>query len=258
MHKDSVSRTLLVATVLCIVCAVLVSSSVVALKPLQERNKALEEKKNILEAAGLMVPGGDIEKLFEQIEPRLVDLDTDHFTDQMDPTTFDPRAAMKNPELIESIPADKDIAKIRSRSRLAKVYLVKQGDRIETLILPVYGKGLWSTMYAFVALSGDGNTVKGVTFYDHGETPGLGGEVENPLWKNRWLGKHIYQNDQLAIRVIKGRVDPNRPGAITTMDGLGGATLTTRGVNNLIRYWLGEEGFAPFLRNFRTRGETHG
>jgi len=258
MHKDSISKTIMVATALCVVCAILVSTAAVQLKPLQERNKVLETKRNILEAAGLMTEGGDIEQLFEQIEPRLVDLNTANFTDAFDPAKYDERRAAKDPGLSEKIPG-KDIAKIRRRAKVVKIYLVKDGDQLQTIILPLYGKGLWSTMYAFIALDADGNKVKGLTFYDHGETPGLGGEVENPLWKNLWPGKLIYdEKGEIAIQVIKGKAKRQGPQAMHTIDGLGGSTLTTRGVNNLVRYWLGEEGFAPFLRNLIKQGGKNG
>ena len=93
----------------------------------------------------------------------------------------------------------------------------------------------------------------GIGFHDHAETPGLGGEVDNPRWKSLWHGKKVYGEDgQLTLRVIKGQVDTSRAESTYQVDGLAGATLTSRGVHNLIQYWLGEQGFSPFLANLRS------
>ncbi|MOA31350.1 Na(+)-translocating NADH-quinone reductase subunit C [compost metagenome] len=110
------------------------------------------------------------------------------------------------------------------------------------------GYGLWSTLYGFLALKGDLNTVVGLGFYQHGETPGLGGEVDNPKWKALWNGKSLFdEQGQLAIQIIKGSVDAQSPNASHQVDGLAGATLTSKGVHNLLHFWLGENGFGPFL-----------
>ena len=92
----------------------------------------------------------------------------------------------------------------------------------------------------------------GIGFYEHTETPGLGGEVDNPKWKASWVGKSAYDGDVLALEVIKGKVDTSRDGAEYQIDGLAGATLTTRGVDNLIKYWLGDQGFKSFIENLKT------
>lgn len=254
MHNDSIGKTLFVALALCVVCAVLVSTAAVQLKPIQERNKVIEKQKNILEAAGLMTEGGDVEALYKRVTPKLVDLEKGIFAEG-DAAGYDQKAAAKDPEQNRAIPEDKDIAKIKRQAKLANVYLVQVAGEIKTIVLPIHGKGLWSTMYAFVALEGDANTVKGLTFYEHAETPGLGGEVDNPRWKAQWKGKKIYdENYQLAVKIPKGQVDRSRPEAIHQVDGLAGATLTKNGVENLIRFWLGDNGFRPFLNNLRTQG----
>ena len=126
-----------------------------------------------------------------------------------------------------------------------------QGD-IDKIILPVHGAGLWSTLYGFVALESDGNTVAGLGFYEHAETPGLGGEVDNPRWKSLWPGKQVYRDGVAAIALIKGSVDPASANAPWEIDGLAGATLTARGVTNLVQFWLGENGFEPFVNNLKS------
>lgn len=257
MANDTIPKTLLVAGLLCIVCSVLVSTAAVRLKPMQERNKALSTKKNILMAAGLMNDGINVEDEFSKIQVKIVDLESGEFDDSVDVNRYDQREAAKTTDLSVAIAPGEDIAKIGRRAKKAFVYLVMDGEDIETIILPIHGKGLWSTMYAFLALESDANTVKGLSFYEHGETPGLGGEVDNPLWKHQWEGKKIYNEDaDLAVRVIKGKVNPSNPNVQYMADGLSGATLTTVGVNNLIRFWLGEDGFEKFLGHFRAGVEN--
>jgi Na+-transporting NADH:ubiquinone oxidoreductase subunit C len=150
-----------------------------------------------------------------------------------------------------------DFASVGRRAKYAPVFRVKRegGNGIEAVILPVHGYGLWSTLYGFLALDLDLNTIRGLTFYEHGETPGLGGEVDNPRWKHLWVGKKAFdENGDLRIAVIKGQVNPSAPAAKYEVDGISGATLTSRGVSNLIRFWLGDEGFGPYLDRLRATG----
>jgi Na+-transporting NADH:ubiquinone oxidoreductase subunit C len=138
----------------------------------------------------------------------------------------------------------------------AKIFQVMSGDNISAVILPVHGKGLWSTMYGFVALGPDGNAIKGLTFYQHGETPGLGGEIDNPRWKGMWPGRKVYADDGTPkIEVIKGQAGPPATDPYR-VDGLSGATITGRGVGYLLRFWLGENGFGPYIDKFRGEGRA--
>lgn len=255
MANDSIGKTITVAVLLCIVCSVLVSTAAVKLKPLQDRNKALSTKANILIAADLMSAAGNVDELFKKIEVRYVNLSSGRYDETVDPKKYNRKKYLKDSRLSWVIPKSKDLAKIGRRVKTAPVYLVKEEGKLKTIILPIHGKGLWSTMYAFLALEGDANTVKGYTFYDHGETPGLGGEVDNPLWQKQWVGKKLFDQDwTLAIDILKGKVNLERPEAIHQADGLSGATLTTLGVENLMHYWLGEDGFGNYLAWIRTEG----
>lgn len=255
MPNDSRVKTLVVALTLCLVCSVLVSTAAVALKPRQEANKALDKKRNILTIAGMMQPGASIDELFSRIEPRVVDMETGKFADDIDPEKYDQRKAAKDPDQSVAIPRKEDIASIRRQARYATVYLVREGDKLETIILPVHGYGLWSTMYGFVAIKGDGNTIKGLGFYEHAETPGLGGEVDNPAWKAKWVGKEVYNpQGEVAVQLLKGGVGPATPDPQFKVDALAGATLTSRGVENLMHFWLGANGFEPFLKNIIHEG----
>lgn len=251
MAKDTVKHTVVVALVLCLVCSVVVSASAVLLRPAQQANAEKDKKGNILKAAGLYQEGVSIKEQFESVSAKVVDLSTGRFTDVVDATTYDQRKASKDPKLSDRLSGDEDIAKIGRKERYATIYMVEGPDGIEKLILPVKGYALWSTLYGFVALEGDFNTVVGLGFYEHGETPGLGGEIDNPSWKAKWVGKKIYDGDRTAISVLKGAVDNSRPQAIHQVDGLSGATLTSKGVHNLMQFWMGENGFAPFLAKLK-------
>jgi Na+-transporting NADH:ubiquinone oxidoreductase subunit C len=251
--NESVKKTLLVTLALCVVCSVVVATAAVTLRPLQAANQALDRKQNILAAAGLLQVGVDIEQQFGPVQTRLVDLDTGKFTDALDPLSYDQRKAGKDPALSERVAQDQDIAKIQRRVKYAQVYVVAGPDGgIDKVIPPVKGYGLWSTLHGFIALERDLNTVAGIGFYEHAETPGLGGEVDNLVWKASWHGKQLYDADRkVALKVIKGRADNSKPEPAYQNAGLSGATLTSRGVQNLIHYWLGDQGFAPFLANLR-------
>ncbi|GAB3374065.1 Na(+)-translocating NADH-quinone reductase subunit C [Spongiibacter taiwanensis] len=250
--NDSIKKTLIVAFTLCIACSLVVASAAVLLKPAQVANKALDRKANILAAAGMLKADSSVEEQFAQITTRIVDLRTGKFTDEVAPKNFDQKKAAGNPETSIDLNASEDLAKIKRRENFAEVYLVGEPGDYQKVILPVRGYGLWSTLYGFLALEGDFNTVAGLGFYEHGETPGLGGEVDNPKWKGLWPGKEIYDDGDVAIELVKGNVDKSTPGAENKVDGLSGATLTSRGVSNLIRFWMGEMGYQSFLENLRS------
>jgi len=247
VSNDSIKKTFGVAAMLCVVCAIVVSSAAVMLRPAQQANKLLDLKTNILASAGLLKAGVDVETQFEQITTRIVDMETGRFTDAVDAATYDQRKASKDPAFSVELSGDEDIAKIKRRAKYSSVYIVEGEQGIEKIILPIKGYGLWSTMYGFLALESDLQTVAGIGFYEHAETPGLGGEIDNPNWKASWVGKQAYNQGDLVISVIKGRVDTERAGSESQIDGLAGATLTTRGVDKLVKYWLGEQGFQPLI-----------
>lgn len=252
--NDTIKKTLTVTLLLCIVCSVVVSTAAVLLRPMQQANQQRDFRSNILSAAGLLEDGGDVQEIFDQrVEIRVVDLKTGEYTDEVDPESYDQWQAARNPELSMELNQSEDIAGISRRERYAEVFLVeKPSGGLETVVIPVRGYGLWSTLYGFMALEPDGNTVAGLTFYDHAETPGLGGEVDNPKWKALWEGKKVYGEDgQVQLSVIKGSVDPSDPDAEHKVDGLSGATLTSKGVDSLVEFWLSDMGFRPYLQNLR-------
>ncbi|MGO4999409.1 Na(+)-translocating NADH-quinone reductase subunit C [Oceanisphaera sp. W20_SRM_FM3] len=251
--KESVGRTFTVIIVLCLVCSVVVSGAAVLLKPTQELNKALDVQTNIVDVAGLG-RANVAENYGKYIDARLWDIEKGEFSDKS-AEGYDQRAAAKENDTSIKLNASEDPGSIRRRANLVPVYMAKDEDgNLDSIILPIHGQGLWSTMYAFVAIAPDGNTVKGITYYEQGETPGLGGEVENPNWRAQFVGKKLYdENGTPAIKIVKGGAPADAPSSV---DGLSGATLTSNGVQHTFDFWLGDKGFGPFLTKVR-KGELN-
>ena len=262
-NKDSMKNIIVVSLLVCLACSIVVSSAAVLLKPQRLANKELDRNKNILEAAGLYdkataTGSEDIPALFENFEIRLVDLEEKRVLSVLEasdlgiePATYDQRKAAKDPALSKVLSTGEDIASISRRARYSSIYILRDGQNIDKLVLPVHGYGLWSTLYGFIALEGDMQTVSGITFYEHGETAGLGGEVDNPKWKSVWAGKTMYEDGKIVLQVLKGAVNPNAANARYQVDGLSGATLTGRGVQNIVTYWMGDQGFGPILKEIQ-------
>lgn len=258
-NKESTSRTLFVALAVSLVASVFVAGSAVALKPVQIENRLLDKQRSILAIAGL---GGDklssreVKDLFNsRIKARVVDLNTGEYNDSLDPVTFDPLKAAKDPKTSAALKGSEDLALIKRREQFTTVYMVEQNGQLESLILPIRGYGLWSTLHGFLAIKPDFNTVVGLGFYQHAETPGLGGEVDNPKWKSLWPGKTLFDDaGKPIVKIVKGGVDPASPDAGHQVDALAGATLTSNGVDRLLQFWLGEQGFGPYLAKLRQQG----
>ena len=254
MAEENAAKPFYSVLVLAFVCSALVAAAAVGLRPMQEANQVLDRKKNILYAAGLYEEGKTIKEMFAPIETRIVELSTGKFVppETIQPESYKQLKAALSDATGRSLTSDEDIARLRRLEKYSLVYLVKDGERTEQLILPVRGKGLWSTMYAYVALDGDLNTIRGVSFYEHGETPGLGGEIENRRWQAGWQGKKVYNTDgEVDLQFVKGKAAENEPAISHQIDGLSGATLTTKGVNSLMEFWFGDHGFKPFFTQLK-------
>lgn len=280
MKRESAMQTFKIAGLLCAICSIVVSSAAVLLRAKQNENKELDKQKNILIAAGLYDEDADaiwfedslhsdldIAAMFTKpdggkrpwVEEKIIDLATGEEIDakvqeqikSQFPKGYDQRKAAKLPTEKWSEPVDgtADVARLKRRENYSYVYLVHKADGgLDQIILPIRGYGLWSTLWGFIALDADLTTIRGITYYEHGETPGLGGEVDNPQWKESWKGKQAFGPEgNVKIHVIKGQVTPGSEEAKYEIDGLSGATLTSNGVSNMLKYWLGENGFGPYL-----------
>lgn len=254
---NSTRYTIVFATVVCVVCALLISVSAVSLQPRQQANARLYMEKNVLVAAGLVKPGADVnrlevEKFFEtRIRARLVDIASGELVpeDEADARNFDQRRARNDPATSRLAPAND--AGIRRLPNRGVVYFVMKDEQIDQVIIGVEGLGMWGTVYGFLSLGRDGSTVRGLTYYEHRETPGLGGEISNPAWLALWQGRKGYDEQGVArIRVIKGAAGPADKDPLH-VDGLSGATVTSNAITRLMQFWLSDDGYGRFLKRFR-------
>lgn len=241
-NNESIGKTLAVVVSLCLVCAVIVSLTSVQLRPLQKANKAKDIQSNILAAAGISKVDNVAETFEAKIETRFIDMRSGDFADPVEDFDFEKTKYDANEGYPLKENGIKDIAGIQRITKRAPVYISKKDDgSTDAIILPIQGYGLWGLMYGFISLESDGETIKDIIFYKHNETPGLGGEIQNPQWTATWEGK------ELPIQIVKGTAG----GDEHKIDGLSGATLTSNGVDHAVDFWTGENGFGPFLAKVR-------
>jgi Na+-transporting NADH:ubiquinone oxidoreductase subunit C len=257
-NNDTIKKTLIVAVSLCLVCSALISFSAVELRDLQEANKTLDKQSKILSAAGLLKEGSLISELFESIEPRIVNLETGEYDSAINLDDYEESAFSRDPNTSIELSSSQDIALLKRRENFQTVYLHYESQALNAIILPVRGYGLWGTMKGYLALEPDFKTIIGLEFFDHKETPGLGGEIDNPKWKAIWKGKEVFsESGDILISVIKGSVDKSSEQAKYQVDGLSGATITSNGVTNLLSFWLGDMGYGPLIDQLQEE-ETKG
>lgn len=257
MNNDSPAKALLVVLAVAFVCSILVSVASVTLKPVQQRNQLIEKNRNIVGLTGLVVPGqalsdDEILAAIEQLDIRVVELDTGLFTTSVDPANYDPRAARQTPELSVAIPDADDLARLGRREKYAVVFLMWNEGQLQRLILPVYGQGMWSMLYGYIALEADLNTVAAMTFYEQTETAGLGDQLQSPAWLAKWSGRKIYGgHGDVRLRVAGGALGPGSLVALHQVDGITGATVTGDAVTRLIQYWFGPHGYGALINQMQ-------
>ncbi len=240
---------------MCAFCSVAVAGSAVLLRPRQIENRELDRQTRVLEVAGLIKPGqpperAEIRRLFQDnVRVVAIELATGADAPEIDLATYDPRRAARDPTTSRQAPENE--ARVARVPHHVLVYLIERAGSVDRLILPMEGLGLWSTLRGYLALSADGTTVRGITFYEHAETPGLGDGIDDPSWQAGWDGRKIFdQTGKVRLRVIKGRAGPPDSDPFR-VDGLSGATLTANGVSNMLEFWLGPEGYGPYLDRLR-------
>jgi Na+-transporting NADH:ubiquinone oxidoreductase subunit C len=250
--NESVIKTIGVAFAVCLICSLIVSASAVSLRDKQKENKLNDKKIKILEVADIKIESDQtIGEAFNKLEQKYIDFNTGKLMDEyknFNIDEYDQLTSLKDSTLSSPVPSSEDIAIIKNRENVGKIFILRNDTgNIDKLILPIRGYGLWGTLFGYIAIEGDFNTVSGITYYEHKETPGLGAEVDNVDWKKSWIGKKIYQDDQVALTVIKGKVSNDDPSKLYKVDGLSGATITGRGVSNMITYWFGNSGYAKLF-----------
>lgn len=235
---------MIIPLIACIACAVVVSVTAVTVRPEQNLNVENEKKLKILAAAGITTD--EVEKEFSKIKTLYVDFKSNQLVEVTE--NYDHIKASSNVAQSSLVPKEQDIAILKRRENVAPIYVwYSEQNQIQKIVLPIRGYGLWGTLYGYLSLDADLNTVKGIEYYDHKETPGLGGEVDNPVWKSDWSGKKVYDSSgNVVLYVTKGPSTEEYE-----IDGISGATLTSNGVSNMIKYWLGENGYGPVLEMLR-------
>ena len=251
MNKDSALNIAFIGIGLCLLCSAIISLIAIQLRSVQNENVVKDMQKKIVSSAGLELEYGSVENAMKNIKTIVVDLDQGKIVD-INPNSYELSKELREEGKYKFLSAENDIASIKKREKYSKVFIEYKDDKINTLILPVRGYGLWGILYGYLAIKSDFNTVAGLEFYEHKETPGLGAEIDNPKWKALWKGKKIYQeNGEVSLKVSKGNVLSSSDNINYEVDGLSGATLTCNGVTNLIAYWMGSDGFLNFINNLR-------
>jgi len=254
--NDSIAKTLAVAFSICLICSLVVSVAAVSLRDMQNENKVNDKKIKILQAARIYDSNLDVKEQFNQLEVMYLDFNKGEVlkNDVLESfllehkNDYDQLGATRKEEYSTKLNTSEDIAIIKSRENVGKFFLLRNEDQtIDKVILPIRGYGLWGTLFGYISIEEDFNTIAGLEFYDHKETPGLGAEVDNPKWKSQWPGKKIFIDNDVSIEVIKGKVDPDDVNIAYKVDGLSGATLTSRGVTNMIKFWFSDSGYAKLF-----------
>jgi Na+-transporting NADH:ubiquinone oxidoreductase subunit C len=239
MRQEGTARTLIIATGVALFCSVMVSAAVYWLRPLQAAYQLVDRNRAILEAAGRLPDGEvadtEIVERFLALDAGVIDLESGWFVSGFDAHAYDHWTTGGEQS--------------GERPRYVPVYRVLDGDRLERLVLPVDGAGMWSTIYAYLALEPDLDTIARFVVYRHAETPGIGDKIEEPGWLEGWRGKRVYGDDgTVAFRVEKRASGPN------AVDAISGATVTSTSTGRLVSSWLGPDGYQPFLDNLAERG----
>lgn len=228
--NTDMAKTLGVAFLVALGCSIVVSLAAVTLKPIQEANRLRASAANMLEmttALGLPTP-----------QMRLVDRRSGDY-------------AARESQAVTELKAGEDPAGLREIADVLRVFEVRDGQRLRAVILPVQGAGYKSTIKGFLALRDDLNTVAALSVYEQDETPGMGGRITETAWQDLWRDKKIAAaNGTIRIRVVKGGGS-----GVHEVDGISGATRTGNGVSALIQFWMGPEGYGPYLDQLRGGGE---
>ena len=227
------SYTLIFTSCVTIVLGIIIATTADNLRERQKTNEELDIKKNILYALGYKqnIDNPWTNKIVESL-----------YNNSINEIYLDHKGTVyQKQEYIEKNPL--------------KIYQSLDNGLITGYAIPIEGKGLWGTMYGYFAIEPDAVTVKGITFYRHKETPGLGGEVDKEWFKNNFIGKRLVDNDGklVSIEVIKGFVSDKDPEAYRKVDGISGATITGKGVTTFLKKDLNK--YEPYFKKIRMLNE---
>ena len=255
MTNESPLKAILVVVGVALVCSIMVSTTRVLLAPAPTLTIDLERARHLLFAAGLVLSPGapdddEVRSVFGRLQPVLIDLAAGAEVSTPDAAGYDQRNAAIDPEQSVAIPKDHDLARLGRRAPYAPAYHLPGDGNGGGIVLPLHGKGMWSTIYGYIGLSADYRTVLGISFYEQAETPGVGDRFLEPAWLSGWHGKEVYGPDG-AMRLRVSLAQPDDANARYTIDAISGATVTSERIGDIVRYWLGDDGFGPYLEALR-------
>lgn len=217
-----------------IAVAAVLSAAAMLLQPAQERNVRIEKIQSILTSAGIVSTTENAEDLFNQhiIAQHLIDRNGNIVNDGRNVFDLDLKPELKKLE-------DLEVGK-SSEEPAFPIFVCKNGN--DTMfIIPVLGKGLWGPLWGYVTLKNDYNTVVGAVFDHKGETPGLGAEIATELFRKQFVGKKIFDNNDLfvSVSVVKGGVANSNIDPEYGVDAISGGTITSNGLSEMLKLCLG-------------------
>jgi Na+-transporting NADH:ubiquinone oxidoreductase subunit C len=254
MDRNRPGYTLVFTIVVCAICSVFVASTYEMLGERQRADAAVFRMLDILRLTGLAGPDEVLEKdeivrRFGAIRPRAVDMRARRIDPEVDASLYGQREASRDPTRSREAPAN--AAGVRRIPDHAVVYeRLGEDGSVEQMLLPLHGQGYGGQIYGFIALGPDLNTVRDIIFYEHEETPTLGGKINRASWRAAWEGRRVYDDSRAVALRLVGDAGPadTHPHEV---DAVSRASVTTAGVQNMIDFWMGPEGFGPFLEDYR-------
>jgi Na+-transporting NADH:ubiquinone oxidoreductase subunit C len=210
----------------------LLSTTSQVLRPAQLRSIELDTKSQILGGVMEIRRGDDVLSMYnDRISSIVVNSKGEEVETDAD----------GNPIVAENV----DIARqfrVPPEQRLLPVFMFKKDgtDEVEAYIFPVYGVGLWDNIWGYIALETDLETIRGVRFAHAGETPGLGARITDIVVQERFVGAKIYDDlgELVSVQMLRSERNPEDRLDEHHIDGMAGATITSRGVNDMIRNYF--------------------
>lgn len=241
--QRSNTYVIIFSAILTIILGLLLSGTSVVLKPLQDKQVDLDNKKKILGAVMDISSIEDPNAILELYEKRFTSVVIDVNGKILE------KDKKGNPTIAEKVNIQKNY-KMSKEDRMYPVFQFmseSNPNQVEAYIFPMWGAGLWDWISGFVAVGSDLNTIKGVAFDHKTETPGLGARITSEEIKDRYKGKKIFDasGELVSVSMIKG--EKGEPLDDHHIDGLSGATLTGKGVNRMMLHYM--ECYSAFIKN---------
>ena len=254
MNRNGATYTLFFTLAVCAVCSLIVAGAYVALAERQRADAAAFRMLDILRLTGLAEEDEQLERdeifeRFEAIRARAVDMETNRFDPEVDARLFDQREASRDPT--QSVEAPPNPAGVRRIPSHAVVYERLNDDgSLDQILIPIHGQGYGGQIFGFLSLGPDLNTVREIVFYEHQETPTLGGRIDRTSWRRNWPGRRVFDDSgEVALELVQK--PPPADEAPYQVDAISRASVTTAGVQNMINFWFGPDAFGPFLEAYR-------